>query len=353
MTQAENKVLLIYTGGTIGMGRNPATGALEPLDFNHLRDNVPEMKYIKASIDIYQFEQPIDSSDIDTATWVKLVQIINENYQAYTGFVILHGTDTMAYTASALSFMLENLTKPVILTGSQLPIGQLRTDGKENLVTSIELASLTDDKGRALIPEVCIYFSGKVLRGNRATKQNADEFNAFDTFNYPHLCEAGINFTFHFHHILKPDFSKPMIPHVDLNPNIIVFSLFPGIQENVVHHLIDAPELKGIILRSYGSGNAPQQPWLIHLLREATERGVCVVNISQCVAGRVEMGRYNTGFQLKDAGVISGYDSTVEAATTKLMYLYARYDDVNIIRRLMNESIVGEISPSTAYLSEE
>lgn len=353
MTQAENKVLLIYTGGTIGMGRNPATGALEPLDFNHLRDNVPEMKYIKASIDIYQFEQPIDSSDIDTATWVKLVQIINENYQAYTGFVILHGTDTMAYTASALSFMLENLTKPVILTGSQLPIGQLRTDGKENLVTSIELASLTDDKGRALIPEVCIYFSGKVLRGNRATKQNADEFNAFDTFNYPHLCEAGINFTFHFHHILKPDFSKPMIPHVDLNPNIIVFSLFPGIQENVVHHLIDAPELKGIILRSYGSGNAPQQPWLIHLLCEATERGVCVVNISQCVAGRVEMGRYNTGFQLKDAGVISGYDSTVEAATTKLMYLYARYDDVNIIRRLMNESIAGEISPSTAYLSEE
>ena len=335
------------------MGRNPATGALEPLDFNHLRDNVPEMKYIKASIDIYQFEQPIDSSDIDTATWVKLVRIINENYQAYTGFVILHGTDTMAYTASALSFMLENLTKPVILTGSQLPIGQLRTDGKENLVTSIELASLTDDKGRALIPEVCIYFSGKVLRGNRATKQNADEFNAFNTFNYPHLCEAGINFTFHFHHILKPDFSKPMIPHVDLNPNIIVFSLFPGIQENVVHHLIDAPELRGIILRSYGSGNAPQQPWLIHLLREATERGVCVVNISQCVAGRVEMGRYNTGFQLKDAGVISGYDSTVEAATTKLMYLYARYDDVNIIRRLMNESIVGEISPSTAYLSEE
>ena len=353
MTQAENKVLLIYTGGTIGMGRNPATGALEPLDFNHLRDNVPEMKYIKASIDIYQFEQPIDSSDIDTATWAKLVRIINENYQVYTGFVILHGTDTMAYTASALSFMLENLTKPVILTGSQLPIGQLRTDGKENLVTSIELASLTDDKGRALIPEVCIYFSGKVLRGNRATKQNADEFNAFDTFNYPHLCEAGINFTFHFHHILKPDFSKPMIPHVDLNPNIIVFSLFPGIQENVVHHLIDAPELKGIILRSYGSGNAPQQPWLIHLLREATERGVCVVNISQCVAGRVEMGRYNTGFQLKDAGVISGYDSTVEAATTKLMYLYARYDDVNIIRRLMNESIVGEISPSTAYLSKE
>lgn len=353
MTQAENKVLLIYTGGTIGMGRNPATGALEPLDFNHLRDNVPEMKYIKASIDIYQFEQPIDSSDIDTATWAKLVRIINENYQAYTGFVILHGTDTMAYTASALSFMLENLTKPVILTGSQLPIGQLRTDGKENLVTSIELASLTDDKGRALIPEVCIYFSGKVLRGNRATKQNADEFNAFNTFNYPHLCEAGINFTFHFHHILKPDFSKPMIPHVDLNPNIIVFSLFPGIQENVVHHLIDAPELRGIILRSYGSGNAPQQPWLIHLLREATERGVCVVNISQCVAGRVEMGRYNTGFQLKDAGVISGYDSTVEAATTKLMYLYARYDDVNIIRRLMNESIAGEISPSTAYLSEE
>ena len=332
MVQKENKVLLIYTGGTIGMGRNPLTGALEPLDFNHLRDNVPEMKYIKATIDIYQFEQPIDSSDIDPATWARLVKIINENYQTYTGFVILHGTDTMAYTASALSFMLENLTKPVILTGSQLPIGQLRTDGKENLVTSIELASLTDDRGRALIPEVCIYFSGKVLRGNRATKQNADEFNAFDTFNYPHLCEAGINFTFNSHHILKP---------------------FPGIQENVVRHLIDAPELKGIILRSYGSGNAPQQPWLIRLLREATERGVSVVNISQCISGQVEMGRYNTGYQLKDAGVISGYDSTVEAATTKLMHLYAKYDDINMIRKQMNESIAGEISKPIKYLPDE
>ena len=353
MAQKENKVLLIYTGGTIGMGRNPLTGTLEPLDFKHLRDNVPEMKYIKATIDIYQFEQPIDSSDIDPAAWARLVKIINENYQTYTGFVILHGTDTMAYTASALSFMLENLTKPVILTGSQLPIGQLRTDGKENLVTSIELASLTDDRGRAVIPEVCIYFSGKVLRGNRATKQNADEFNAFDTFNYPHLCEAGINFTFNSHHILKPNFTKSMTPHFDLNPNIIILSLFPGIQENVVRHLIDAPELKGIILRSYGSGNAPQQPWLIRLLREATERGVSVVNISQCISGQVEMGRYNTGYQLKDAGVISGYDSTVEAATTKLMHLYAKYDDINMIRKQMNESIAGEISKPIKCLPDE
>jgi len=353
MAQSENKVLLIYTGGTIGMGRNPLTGALEPLDFNHLKDNVPEMKYIKAGFDVYQFTNPIDSSDIDPSTWARLVDIITENYDTYMGFVILHGTDTMAYTASALSFMLENLTKPVILTGSQLPIGQLRTDGKENLVTSIELASLTDDSGHAMIPEVCIYFSGKVLRGNRATKQNADEFNAFDTFNYPHLCEAGVNFTFHAHHILKPDFTKPMIPHKELNPNIIVFSLFPGIQESVVRHLIDAPELRGIILRSYGSGNAPQYPWLINLLKKATERGVCVVNISQCISGRVEMGRYNTGYQLKDVGVISGYDSTVEAATTKLMYLYARYDNIQKIQELMNTSIAGEINTSISYLPED
>lgn len=339
-----NKVLLIYTGGTIGMGHNPDTGALEPLNFDHLLSNFPEFALLPTEVDTYQFTPPIDSSDMSLRRWAQLVRIIADNYEAYDGFVVLHGTDTMAYTASALSFMLENLTKPVILTGSQLPIGQLRTDGKENLLTSIELAATFGEDGRPMVPEVCIYFSGRLLRGNRSTKESADGFNAFNSFNYPHLCEAGVEFQFNPHYILKPDYSKPMIPHTAMDPNVVVFSLFPGIQENVVRHMFEAPELRGIVMRSFGSGNAPQKPWLMRLLKDATQRGVTVVNISQCVAGFVKMGRYDTGFQLQDAGVVSGGDSTVESAITKLMFLQAHYKDVRAIRSLMGRSICGEIT---------
>lgn len=339
-----NKVLLIYTGGTIGMGHNPDTGALEPLNFDHLLSNFPEFALLPTEVDTYQFTPPIDSSDMSLRRWAQLVRIIADNYEAYDGFVVLHGTDTMAYTASALSFMLENLTKPVILTGSQLPIGQLRTDGKENLLTSIELAAAFGEDGRPMGPEVCIYFSGRLLRGNRSTKESADGFNAFNSFNYPHLCEAGVEFQFNPHYILKPDYSKPMIPHMAMDPNVVVFSLFPGIQENVVRHMFEAPELRGIVMRSFGSGNAPQKPWLMRLLKDATQRGVTVVNISQCVAGFVKMGRYDTGFQLQDAGVVSGGDSTVESAITKLMFLQAHYKDVRAIRSLMGRSICGEIT---------
>mgnify|MGYP002515405760 FL=1 len=339
-----NKVLLIYTGGTIGMGHNSQTGALEPLDFNHLVDSMPEFRLIKAQIDVYQFTPPIDSSDISPERWAYLVRIISRNYNNYDGFVILHGTDTMAYTASALSFMLGNLTKPVILTGSQLPIGQLRTDGKENLVTSIELASMKNAEGNAIIPEVCIYFSGRLLRGNRATKINADGFYAFESFNYPHLCDAGVNFTFHTHHVLQPDFSKPLSPHLAMDNNVVVLSLFPGIQENIIRGVLGIENLRSIVMRTFGSGNAPQQPWFLRLLKRASERGIIIVNISQCVAGTVEMKRYGAGYQLQDIGVVSGYDSTVEAAVTKLMYLQACYTDTNIIRKLMNEPIAGEIS---------
>ena len=250
----------------------------------------------------------------------------------------------MAYTASALSFMLENLTKPVILTGSQLPIGLPRTDGKENLITSIEIASTYNEMGHAVVPEVCIYFSGRLLRGNRSTKESADGFNAFNSFNYPHLCEAGVEFHFNPHYILKPDYTKPMIPHMAMDPNVVVFSLFPGIQENIARHMFDAPELRGIVMRSFGSGNAPQKPWLTRLLKDATQRGVTIVNISQCVAGFVKMGRYDTGFQLQDAGVVSGGDSTVESAITKLMFLQAHYKDPRVIRNLMGRSICGEIT---------
>ena len=339
-----DKVLIIYTGGTIGMGINPITGALEPLDFNHLVESMPEFKQLQTGVEVYQFTTPIDSSDMSPRLWAQLVRIISERYDRYDGFVILHGTDTMAYTASALSFMMENLTKPVILTGSQLPIGQLRTDGKENLITSVELAALKDVYGHAVVPEVCIYFSGRLLRGNRTTKKNADGFNAFESFNYPHLCDAGVNFAFHDHHILQPDFNKPMIPHLAMDPNVVVFSLFPGIQESIIRHVLDAPELRGIVMRSYGSGNAPQSPWLTKLLANAAHRGVVIVNISQCVAGSVEMSRYDTGYHLKKSGLISGYDSTVEAATTKLMFLQAQYNDPHIIRSLMTRSIAGEIT---------
>ena len=338
------KVLLIYTGGTIGMGRNVTTGALEPLDFKHLKEHLPEFKYIKTDVDVYQFNPPVDSSDMRPKLWTKLVEIIATQYQNYDGFVVLHGTDTMAYTASALSFMLENLTKPVIFTGSQLPLGLLRTDGKENLLTSIELASMYHPDGRPMVPEVCIYFNGHLLRGNRSTKRNADGFNAFDSFNYPHLCDAGVNFTFHQHHILTPDFTRPMIPHTQMDQGVIIFSLFPGIQENIVHHVLEAPELRGIVMRSYGSGNAPHSEWITRTLRDASDRGVVVVNISQCVSGRVEMGRYDTGFQLQDAGVISGMDSTVEAAATKLMFLQAQHEEADVIRQLMTTSIAGEIT---------
>ena len=264
-----SRVLLIYTGGTIGMGCNAKTGALEPLRFDQLSKQMPELEQISADIDVHQFAPPIDSSDMTPRLWSHLVRIIADNYEQYDGFVILHGTDTMAYTASALSFMLENLTKPVILTGSQLPIGQLRTDGKENLITSIEIASAKHDDGRPVVPEVCIYFSGKLLRGNRSTKINADGFNAFDSFNYPHLADAGVTIVYHDEFILKPDYDKPMTPHFALDPNVVVFTLFPGIQDNIVRHVLDAPELRAIVMRSYGSGNAPQRPWLMKMLSDA------------------------------------------------------------------------------------
>lgn len=338
------RVLLVYTGGTIGMGRNTKNGALEPLDFRFLLSRLPELEQIEVQVDVHVFDNPIDSSNMSPDRWAEMVRIISTNYALYDGFVILHGTDTMAYTASALSFMLQNLCKPVILTGSQLPMGQLRTDGKENLITSIELAAYTDENGLSPIPEVCIYFSGHLIRGNRATKRNAEMFNAFESFNYPHLCEAGVNFRFSHHHILKPDFTRPLTPHFEMNPNILVFSLFPGLQESLFQHITDSPNLRAIVMRSYGSGNAPHEEWLMKLLRRATDRGVVIVNISQCVAGHVEMGLYDTGRTLREAGVISGHDSTIEAATTKLMHLTAHLSDPDAIISHMQRSLAGEIT---------
>lgn len=326
------------------MNRNPQTKALEPFDFEHLLHNVPELKQFDTHISTYQFAPPIDSSDMSPQLWIELAHIIADNYDNYDGFVVLHGTDTMAYTASALSYMLENLTKPVIFTGSQLPIGQLRTDGKENLITSIEIAAARNKKGKAMVPEVGIYFNGHLLRGNRTTKQSADEFNAFESFNYPHLVDAGVNITYHEDLIRKPDFTKSMTPHFTFDNNVIILSLFPGIREDIIRHVIATPTLRSIVMRTYGSGNAPQSPWLINALKEAAHRGLVVVNISQCMQGKVEMGRYDTGYQLKEAGVISGYDSTVESAVTKLMFLQAQFKDSELVRQYMRQSIRGEIT---------
>ena len=351
-----SKVLLIYTGGTIGMNRNPQTGALEPFDFEHLLHNVPELKQFDISIDTYQFQPPIDSSDMTPARWTELAHVIADRYDEFDGFVVLHGTDTMAYTASALSYMLENLTKPVIFTGSQLPIGMLRTDGKENLITSIEIAAAKDAEGRARVPEVGIYFNGRLLRGNRTTKQSADEFNAFESFNYPHLADAGVEITYHDEFILHHPsdirhqtseiihHTSYIRPHFRLANNVIIFSLFPGIREDLVRHIIATPNLRSIVMRTFGSGNAPQRPWVMQALREATQRGKIVINISQCMQGKVQMGRYDTGYQLQEAGVISGYDSTVESAVTKLMFLQALYDDPAQVRHFMTQSIRGEIT---------
>ena len=326
------------------MNRNPRTGALEPFNFETLLNNVPELQQVPTEINTYQFNPPIDSSDMSPERWIDIAHVIANNYNSYDGFVILHGTDTMAYTASALSYMLENLTKPVILTGSQLPIGQLRTDGKENVITSIEIASAKYQDGKAMVPEVCIYFNGHLMRGNRTTKQSADNFNAFESFNYGHLADAGVNINYHTSRILMPDYSKTMHPRFALDPSVIVFTVFPGIQESLVRHVITSPKLRAIVMRTYGSGNAPQYPWLTKALKEATSQGKIIVNISQCMAGSVEMGRYDTGYQLKEAGVLSGHDSTVESAVTKLMYLQGIYSDWHQVKNYMTRSIRGEIS---------
>ena len=326
------------------MDLDSETGALTPLDFNHLIARMPEFAAVPTGIDVHQFPSPIDSSDMNPQLWGRIVEIISGLYDNYDGFVILHGTDTMSFTAAALSFMLENLTKPVVLTGSQLPIGRLRTDGRENLLTSIEIAAAHHPDGRPRVPEVCIYFSGKLLRGNRSTKINSEGFNAFDSFNYPHLADAGVDIRYYDERILRPDFDAPMTPHFAMDTGVMVFTLFPGIQEGMVRHLIQTPGLRALVMRTYGSGNAPQQPWLMEVLKEATRRGVVIINITQCASGPVEMARYSGGFLLQNVGVLSGYDSTVECAVAKLMHLLGHSTDPDYIRRQMSCSLCGEIN---------
>ncbi|MCE5206064.1 MAG: type I asparaginase [Porphyromonadaceae bacterium] len=338
------KVLLIYTGGTIGMVENMETGALEPFNFSHLRANMPEIKRLNFLVDTHLFEPPIDSSDMSPAIWQQIGRVIEDNYDGYDGFVILHGTDTMAYTASALGLMLENLTKPVILTGSQLPVGKLRTDGKENLITALEIAADKDAAGFPVVPELCVYMQNLLMRGNRTTKVNADNFSAFTSPNYPFLAEAGLNIRYNEKFILTPDYSKPVRFNYAMDTHVVVLKLFPGISLEAVKANLNIPGLRGLILETYGTGNSPSLPRFIHLLREAIDRGVIMVNVTQCLYGSVEMHRYENGQQLEKIGVVSGWDITSEAALAKLMILLGSGEPPAEVNRLMQISLRGEMT---------
>ena len=338
------RILLIYTGGTIGMLENPVTGALEAFDWEHISNFVPELERFHYDIDTVTFGPPIDSSDMEPKYWCRMVEIIAQNYEQYDGFVLLHGTDTMAFTASALSFMLENLAKPVVVTGSQLPIGQLRTDGKENLLTAIEIAAARHADGAPVVPEVCIFFENRLLRGNRTTKINSEGFNAFRSFNYPALAHAGIHIRFEEPYILRRPTGASFRPFCQLDTHVAILTLFPGIREEVVAAVANIPGLRGLVLKTYGAGNAPRKPWLYEQLTALCRRGVVIVNTSQCATGAVDMGRYETSLRLIEAGVLNGRDMTVEAVVAKLMFLLGHETDLEVVKAKMNTSLAGEVT---------
>lgn len=339
------RILMIYTGGTIGMKENPETKALEPLDFDHLLDNVPKLKKLDFDISHLQFQHPIDSSDMNPHCWARIAGWIDENYHQYDGFVVLHGTDTMAYTASALSFMLQQLSKPVIITGSQLPIGEVRTDGEENLITALQIAAAKDNDGRPMVREVAILFENYLWRGNRSTKRSADNFNAFRSNNYPELAKIGLGIYFNKEALWRsPVKDAPLDVHYQMDTNIAFIDIFPGIQENVVNHILKTPGLKGVVLKTYGAGNAPGEAWLGKALREAVDKGIVVVNVTQCQNGEVDPYRYKAGLALAQSGIVSGHDLTSEAALTKLMYLLGRGLKPTQVMHYMESNLCGEMS---------
>lgn len=338
----DTSILIIYTGGTIGMVQNPETGALKPFNFDSIHEHMPELKRFHYHIDSISFDPIFDSSDINVEQWIKLATIIKDNYEQYDGFVVLHGSDTMSFTASALSFMLKNLSKPVVLTGSQLPLGMLRTDGRENFISAIEIAASREDD-TPIVPEVTIFFENTLYRGNRTYKFNAENFNAFVSTNYPKLADAGVSLKFRKEWIHSPRFKKLKLI-TDFDQNVAILKLFPGMQESYVRAVLEIPGLRAVIIESFGSGNATTQKWFIDALKEARDKDIVMVNLSQCLAGRVDMGKYDTSILLEEAGMISGRDLTTAAALTKLMICLGMSDEKQKVIELFQKPWSGEMA---------
>lgn len=344
MTQ-KSALLLIYTGGTIGMKQDMKDLTLKPFDFSQILDEVPEIRKFAFKIDTYSFEPPIDSSDVEPSLWQDLARLIKDKYEDYDGFIILHGTDTMSYSASALSFMLDGLTKPVIFTGSQLPIGVPRTDGKENLISAVEIASAKDEEGHPAVPEVCVCFDSLLMRGNRSTKVNSEVFRAFQSPNFPPLAEAGINIRYNNEYIRKPnDWYQSLTINTDLDTRVSILKIHPGITPEVVRNILCGKETRAIIMETYGSGNAPTRDWFLDIVKESSAMNKIIVNVTQCLAGTVNMNIYANGKALERAGVIDGYDSTTESALAKLFYLMGKSRDNEWVKAMMSRNLKGEIS---------